>query len=458
MNQIIIEPQPKQEEFLSSSADIVIFGGGAGGGKSFALLLEPLRHISNKEFSAVIFRRTSPQITNPGGLWDESSKLYPSLAAIPKQTSHEWQFPKGSNISFAHLQYEKNVHDWQGSQVAFIGFDELPHFTEYQFFYMLSRNRSTSGVKPYVRATCNPDADSWLAVFLEWWIDQDTGYPIPERCGKLRYFVRESNHIHWADSKEELKIRFPHLYEIAGEDFALSVTFIPSSVYDNPALMKADPGYLAKLLSLPLVEKERLLGGNWKIKLTSGKFINRAWFEIIEVQKNGGELCRFWDFAATEKQLKNDPDYSASVLMRKIDDEFIIEDFFQMQASPADVERIFFQTARLDREFSIRTKARLKTRWEIEPGSASRRENARLIKQLAGYDARGVESREDKLTRARGFAVQAEHGNVKMKKGEWNGELLTHLHGQPDLPHDDGLDGCSGSFNELAGKRSATAY
>jgi hypothetical protein len=31
---------------------------------------------------------------------------------------------------------------------------------------MTSRNRSTCGVRPYIRATCNPDADSWVADFL----------------------------------------------------------------------------------------------------------------------------------------------------------------------------------------------------------------------------------------------------------------------------------------------------
>src|SRR5436305_14925946 len=69
-------------------------------------------------------------------------------------------------------------------------FDELTHFTAHQFFYMVSRNRSTCGVRPYIRATCNPDADSWVADFLAWWIDPQTGLPIPERAGVLRYYIR----------------------------------------------------------------------------------------------------------------------------------------------------------------------------------------------------------------------------------------------------------------------------
>ena len=81
-----------------------------------------------------------------------------------------------------------------------IGFDELTHFTAHQFFYMVSRNRSTCGVRPYIRATCNPYADSWVADFLAWWIDQETGLPIPERAGVLRYYIRVAEKIEWAGS------------------------------------------------------------------------------------------------------------------------------------------------------------------------------------------------------------------------------------------------------------------
>jgi hypothetical protein len=49
-------------------ADIAIYGGAAGGEKTFAELLEPLRHVGNKDFGAGIFRRTTPQIPNEGAL------------------------------------------------------------------------------------------------------------------------------------------------------------------------------------------------------------------------------------------------------------------------------------------------------------------------------------------------------------------------------------------------------
>lgn len=64
------------------------------------------------------------------------------------------------------------------------------------------------GVKPYHRATCNPDADSWVANFISWWIDQDSGYPIEERCGKIRWFIRRDEKVYWADRKQDLWEQF----------------------------------------------------------------------------------------------------------------------------------------------------------------------------------------------------------------------------------------------------------
>jgi hypothetical protein len=113
-----------------------------------------------------------------------------------------------------------------------ICFDELTHFTAHQFFYMVSRNRSTCGVRPYIRATCNPDADSWVADFLAWWIDPETGLPIPERAGVLRYYIRVAEKIVWADRPDDLMQYLPRPKDLppnVDPPRPISVTFVPAN-------------------------------------------------------------------------------------------------------------------------------------------------------------------------------------------------------------------------------------
>ena len=83
MKKVLRPQEGPQEVFLCTPADIAIYGGAAGGGKTFALLLEALRHSANPGFGAVIFRRQSIQITQEGGLWDSSFEVYGGIKGAP---------------------------------------------------------------------------------------------------------------------------------------------------------------------------------------------------------------------------------------------------------------------------------------------------------------------------------------------------------------------------------------
>ena len=285
-----IEPQEGyQYDMLSTPADIAVGGGAAGVGKTYGLLLESIRNINHKGFGGVIFRRTSPEITNEGGLWDTSETLYPHVDGEQRKTNLLWTFRHKNKIKFSHLEYEKNKHSWQGAQIPFIGFDELTHFTKTMFLYLLSRNRTLCGIKPYVRATCNPDPDSFVADFIAWYIDQDSGFPIPERAGKIRYFISHANNEIWGDSKEEVyeKGKFAiddvlkGIKGINPFDLIKSFTFIPGSIYDNKLLLSADPGYLGNLMAQSEDEQLRLLHGNWKIKISKDVIFNYIKFNSV---------------------------------------------------------------------------------------------------------------------------------------------------------------------------------
>ncbi len=283
--QIIQPNEGYQTKALSSSADIVIGGASAGVGKTYSLLMEFLRHIDNEKWGGVIFRRTSPQIRNEGGLWDTSMDIYPHVSATPRESTLEWQFPKGAKLKFSHLEYEKNIFDWQGSQIPFLGFDELTHFSEKMFFYLLSRNRSTCGIEPYVRATCNPDPESWVAKLIEWWIDPESGYPIPERDGVLRYFIKNGEDYIWGNTREEVAEKASELLKplieqsgISADNFIKSITFISGSIYDNKALLGINPQYLGNLLSQDEQTQNQLLRGNWKVIISDVDIYNHYAF------------------------------------------------------------------------------------------------------------------------------------------------------------------------------------
>jgi predicted phage terminase large subunit-like protein len=407
----IIRPQPgPQERWLSSPADIAVYGGGAGGGKSWALLVEPLRHVSNPLFGAVIFRRTAPEISAEGGLWDESFKLYGPLGAVPSVTQHLWTFPGGGAVSFGHMQYEQDLLKWHSAQIALIGFDELTTFTERQFFYMLSRNRSTCGVRPYVRATCNPDADSWVARLLAWWIDQDSGYPIPERSGVVRWFV-------------------------------------PAKLSDNKVLERADPGYRANLLALPTVDRERLLGGNWKIR-AGGKYFDRLKVTLVPSAPVGTVAVRYWDTAATKGKASAN---TAGVLLgRTPTGRFVVVDCSAVNGTPAERKALMRQVSASDLH---RPGVRVVGTWVEQPAGFGSESVESDIRDLAGYpvQANKVGSSDgSKEERAKPLSAQWEVGNVDVVSGDWTEAFLAEMDAFPTGTRKDRADAAAGAFNKLA--------
>lgn len=479
---IAITPQPgRQEQFYNCQADIALFGGSAGSGKSAVLLIDFAKseYLDNPNYGGVIFRRTCPQITNEGGLWDESAKFYAGLNGSHKISNLSWEFETGATIRFAHLQLEKNIYDWQGSQISKIGWDELTHFTEEMFFYLLSRNRTMSGITPQIRATCNPDADSWVAKLVEWWIDEE-GYPIPERVGVIRYFVRVNNELIWGDSKEELKEVFDDAWnkaiaelrdrieippELLEEVESLiepkSFTFIAGTIFDNPALIRANPQYLVNLLSLHPVEQARLLKGNWKARYEAGKVFNRNWFKHLDrIPANAQDIkiVRFWDLAATSADTASATSYyTAGVKMARYYDPdqykkvYVVLDMIAEQMAAGEVPELIMRTAHFDGED-------VTVRWELEGGASALILEQKIADSVPFHDAIAVKPLGNKVTRALPLATAAHNGIVYLLTGEWNSVYLNCVQGfdgskKPLI--NDVVDGSSGAYSELQGMTAA---
>jgi len=351
---MIIRPQPgKQEEFIKSNADIVLYGGSAGSGKTFAILMDVLRYINHDGFNAIYFRQSLKEIKMPGGLWSESYRLYSYFNANANISDLMWNFYNSnkkvvSTLTFKQIENDASVYSFQGSQICGMYFDELTHFTWHQFNYLMSRNRSACGVKPYIRATCNPEKDHWLRNFIDWYIDPTTGYAIPERSGVIRYFVNVNDEVIWGDTESELLHLLP---QSAVEDGARpkSFTFISAKLSDNQILMKQDPNYLSTLVGLNKVEQEKLLRGNWNISHNDmGELISRQDFFRYDLQsllKIPGFFKESYFIVDGASTIKTHSDYSVIMFVAKCrNDKYYIIDIVRERLEEPDLEQKIIDT------------------------------------------------------------------------------------------------------------------
>lgn len=432
-------PQPKQAEFLKCPADVVIYGGSAGCGKTFAglLMLANPKLIDKPKYRAVVFRNSYPEIAAPGGIWDESQDLYSGLGGKANQSKFSWQFPSGAGIKMSYLTRKSDAYSWKGAQIDLILFEELTEFRrdgEDIFWYLLTRARSRAGLAPKIRATTNPDADSWVRRLIDWWIGVD-GYPIGERSGVVRWFIRRGEEIEWGNTREEL-IREP-------DDEPKSFTYIAGLVRDNPKLLDLNPGYIASLKSQHPVEMERLLRGNWNIRFEKGTFFSRTWFEVVDSVPQSAVAVRFWDLAATSETFNKNACYTAGIKMAKIGTTYYILDVIAEKFDPARTNELILATARQDGKA-------VAVRWEKEPGASGKRDTYGLMQLLDGFDAIGIAPDASKLVRAKPLAATAYRGDVKLLRAEWNDRYLGWLQAFPAGAVKDPIDASSGAYNYLS--------
>lgn len=231
-------PQPKQRMFQQRPEYEALYGGAAGGGKSDALLTEALRQVQIPHYRGIIFRKTYPQLTD---LIDRSRELY--TKAFPRadynSTAHCWSFPSGAKIFFGNMPRDEDRFNYQGKHYDFVAFDELTQFTWVQYSYLMSRNRPNGpGTRVYMRATANPGG-----IGHGWVKDRFVTAAVPMTTIWETYEVRKPD----GTTAEMKRDRI----------------FVPSTVFDNQALLDNDPNYLANLAMLPEAEKNALLYGSW---------------------------------------------------------------------------------------------------------------------------------------------------------------------------------------------------
>ena len=217
----------KQKAFIDANESEVLFGGAAGGGKSYGqmvdALLFALKYPGSKQ---LVLRRTFAEL--------DKSLIRTSLAVFPKEiysfnsSTHTGRFKNGSIIDFGYCAAENDVYQYQSAEYDVIRFDELTHFTESQYIYLISRVRGANSYPKQIKSSTNPGGigHGWVkARFVD---------PSPAGEG------------------------------FKGED-GMERVFIPALLSDNRFLLEGDGSYRERLMALPEREKKALLYGDWNI-------------------------------------------------------------------------------------------------------------------------------------------------------------------------------------------------
>lgn len=444
----VYAPQPgPQTAFLASTADVCVFGSGAGTGKTYALQLEAVRHHDVPGFTGLILRRKTPQLENPGGLWDSSRQILLDFGGrLRAKPTYDCRFPSGAYLKFSHLEKVSDTDNYQGAELTFIGLEEATQFVGTQITYMLSRNRSSCGVRPYMRMTCNPDPDSFVAELVDWYLDEE-GYPHPDKSGLVRFFAQEEGGIIWGASRDEVVEQSIRLQDqlrdgVAAAELVLSFSFIPAKLEDNPALMKKDPGYRAKLEALSYVDRMRLLGGNWRIRENAGTMFREEWFEFADEAPADARRIRYWDLAGSKRRRS---DCTAGVLMAEKGGRYFVLDAKNQKGRPHETERLIRTTAEVDGpsvEVHIEQEAGAGAAIAIDHYQRN------VLKGFAVYGHQ-VRGQGTKIERAKPYSSSVEAGNVVIVRGAWNKLFLAQHEAFPDGAKDDLVDGGSGAHNQL---------
>ena len=221
----------KQQAFIDSQAFETLFGGAAGGGKSYGQLVDGLLYaLKYPKSKQIIFRSTFADLEK--SLIRTSMNLYPLSIANYNDSKHTWKFKNGSIIDFGYIQYEKDVYQYQSAEYDVIRFDELTHFTEFMYTYLISRCRGANPYPKGIKSSTNPGGigHNWVK---ERFID--IGAPNVVHTCKLE----------------------------TGE--TTTRIFVPSLVQDNKFMLEYDPDYIKRLDALPEKERKALKYGNWDI-------------------------------------------------------------------------------------------------------------------------------------------------------------------------------------------------
>lgn len=265
-----------QNEAFECLADETLYGGAAGGGKSDLMLGAAL----TRHHKSVIFRK---QKQDAKALIDRARDV---LGDFGKWNSQDRTFTTqdGRELEFGHCSAPGDEQGQQGRPRDFYGFDELAHFTEYEYVFITGWLRSTDpNQRCRVIGASNPPLTAegaWLIRRWAPWLDRT--HPNPAKPGELRWFA--------AIDGKDTELAGPEPFEHTGKDGEVdriqprSRTFIPAKLSDNPYYARS--GYRGVLQAMPEPQRSALLQGRFDAAMLDDawQIIPTAWIEAAQAR------------------------------------------------------------------------------------------------------------------------------------------------------------------------------
>lgn len=429
---------PKQWLFLSLHARQALYGGAAYGGKTFSILASALLYAHVPGYAAVLFRRTFPELSEPGGLVDLANQwLAGTDANFVASPTPCWTFPVGrvplsasggvatphATLRFKHIQHDKDAEKLSlGATYQFMGWDELTTFTKKQYTMPQARLRrpghgSLSLVPLRARAGTNPGGEGHEFV-KEYFIDSPW---------------------YWNKRAE------------GGAGAWERRIFIPARISDNVSGDRE--GYVESLeAALDPVTLKRLMDGDWVIQEV-GEVFDPTKLIVVQPEDVPGNLrwTRAWDTAGSEGESAK---YTVGARMAW--------DHERGHLWVSDLDRFRLRPgARDERMRAIAEADGIGTAILIEKGAADSgiKQADDHLRLLAGFSVQCIAPKGDKIVRAWPLARQWNSGKVRIVTGPWVGPLKTEAQlFNAKSKFKDQIDALSLGFNNLALTSPSSSY
>lgn len=206
-------PWAKQLAFLALPELEALYGGAAGGGKTDALLAAALEHVDTPGYSALLLRRTFPDLALPGAIMDRASAWLGDTRATWNERDKQWSFPKGAKLQFGYCDSESDLQRYKSAEFQFIGVDELTEWPERWYTFLFSRLRRLKGstIPLRMRGATNPDGPGYG------WVRERFG--IPENT-EMREPIRHASRVFFPARAEDNPALDLPAYELALEQMA----------------------------------------------------------------------------------------------------------------------------------------------------------------------------------------------------------------------------------------------